>query len=70
MKTVILPLEVGKTYQTKFSTRECFTIERIDKNHLDVVTTIWGYYELVPDLKMCPLNPERLIPEKIELNED
>ena len=61
-----LPLEVNKTYLTKFSTRESFTVKRIDYNSKGTPVTVWGIYEKSPHLGICPLNPERLIPEKEE----
>ena len=58
-----LPLEEGKTYFTKFATKERFTIKRIDKNSLGMPITIWGTYEHSPHINNCPLNPARLIPD-------
>jgi hypothetical protein len=59
-----LPLEVDKTYITKFSTKESFTIKRIDTNSNGRPITVWGIYEKSPHLGICPLNPERLFPDK------
>lgn len=54
---VYLPLEIGKTYKTKFATGQLFTVIRISKD------TCWGFYVASPALGLCPLNSERLIPE-------
>lgn len=64
-----LPLEVGKVYQTKFQTGERFKLTqdpyRRDKdgNIVGVSNTVWGIYEHNPELGVCPLPIDRLIPE-------
>jgi hypothetical protein len=70
-----LPIEVGKTYQTKFSTKEKFLVTEIitkiighDENKEPIIKVLYffGIYETTPHLGTCPLNAERLIPEKVE----
>lgn len=63
-KQVDLPLLVGKTYKTKFATGEDFTITSIDVNKNGKTTRIMGIYSNHPDLGPCPLNEDRIIPEK------
>lgn len=67
IKTIDLPLEVDKTYKTKFQTKDTFTIRRIDKKSTGVIITVWGIYDSHPDLGICPLSPERIIPDKMEV---
>ncbi len=62
---ISLPLEEGKTYQTKFCTLENFTITKI-KYIKNKAISVEGIYENAPHLGICPLAVERLIPEKIE----
>lgn len=63
-------MEVGKTYKTKFQTEEKFTIEKINTNTKGEITKVWGWYENSPNLKMCPLSPERLQTEKETMSEN
>lgn len=57
-----LPFEVGQSYVTKMATGESFTIDRIE---LDAksgrVRNIIGRYDKSPDLRNCPISPDRLI---------
>lgn len=64
-----VPLVEGKTYMTKFATKEMFTVTKIilDKTGRQVSTK--GIYEKCPDLGECPLGVDRLIHEKIEVGE-
>jgi len=68
---VFLPLEEGKTYKTKFATGEHFTITKIKRFKVKIKgeeverLQIMGIYEKNPDLGECPINEDRLIPEKI-----
>ena len=69
-----LPLEVGKTYMTKFATKERFTLTRDPYKRKDgiiyhVDNTVYGIYENVPHLGECPLNIDRLIHEKEKIGE-
>lgn len=57
------PFEEGKTYITKFATKERFTVHKIDVNHSGKQIKCFGVYENSPGLLNCPLDPERLIPE-------
>lgn len=60
-----LPFEEGKTYQTKFQTGEKFLISKIIKSG-DKIIRFEGIYETAPHLGPCPLNADRLIPDKVE----
>lgn len=64
-----LPLEEGKTYQTKLATGETFRIESItwktvkgDPEPIQVPIRVEGYYSTYPEL-LCPINADRLINE-------
>lgn len=59
-----LPLEEGKTYKTKFATGESFTISKILKDKKGNPIKLEGVYENAKHLSDCPLNMDRLIPEK------
>ena len=59
-----LPLEVDKTYVTKFATGERFTIKNIKYNSKGIPVMLFGIYEKSPNSGLCSLKPERLIPEK------
>jgi hypothetical protein len=65
-KFLDLPFEEGKTYSTKFQTGEKFLLKKIIKstNNLKIIR-FEGIYEFAPHLGECPLNPDRLIPDKI-----
>ncbi len=58
-----LPAEVNKTYKTKMSTGELFTVKEIsyDKKGNQVIK---GIFESSPHLGICPFNVERLILDK------
>ncbi len=72
--TVDLDFEVGKTYKTKFQTGELFTITKIITRpflNTTKIVSFEGIYESHPHLGPCPLDVERLIPErKIVMVED
>lgn len=64
---VDLELEEGKTYKTKFQTGELFTIKRIVTRpflNTTKIVRLEGIYEKHSHLGLCPLDPERLIPDK------
>lgn len=68
-RPIELPFEEGKTYKTKFATGENFLLKEIvwgtSKVNGEVVKNIIkfkGIYENNPELGICPLNPDRLIP--------
>ena len=71
-----LPFEVGKTYQTKFSTGWKFLVKEVIYKEIKVdggfqkkETEARGIYENSPHLGICPLNIERLIPDRVENGE-
>lgn len=57
------PFEEGKTYKTKMSTGESFLLTKIIKNVKGNTIRFDGIYENNKELGVCPLSPERLIPE-------
>lgn len=59
-----LPLVEGKTYKTKFATGWEFTITTIERSKSGRITRIMGIYSNSPELGPCPLNEDRIIPEK------
>lgn len=64
---VDLEFEVDKTYKTKFQTGELFTIKKIiTKPFLNTtkVVRFEGIFHSHPNIGLCPIDPERLIPEK------
>lgn len=65
MKKIVLrndlPLEVDKTYVTKFQTKEKFTVKVINTNKYGEQVSVMGIYEKSPHLGNCPLPVERLI---------
>lgn len=67
-----LPLEVGKTYRTKFQSGENFTVTKDpfkrdkDGNIIGKCATIYGIYERYPHLGECPLSAERIIHDRID----
>lgn len=66
-KEIDKEFEVDKTYKTKFQTGERFTIKKIITRPFLNTTKIIGLegiYEKAPHLGNCPLDVERLIPEK------
>lgn len=72
-KTIQLPLELDKTYNTKFQVAEPFTVKRIVYHPKETDKQIWveGIYLNKPYLGLCPLNAERLIADTQEvLNEE
>lgn len=60
-----VPFQEGKTYKTKWSTGEKFTIINIIRKG-DKIIRFEGLFESCPQIGLCPLEPERLIPERIE----
>lgn len=63
-KNEILPFEVDKKYQTKFQTGEFFIIKKIVYRKDGNISSLSGIYETSPHLGICPINPDRLIPDK------
>ena len=61
-----LPFEIGKTYVTKFQTGEKFTLTNIKYNSKGIRIGFDGIYENCPHLGVCPIGPDRLIPERID----
>jgi hypothetical protein len=67
-----LPLEVGKTYQTKWATKEGFTVtkDHYIRDKKGKVTgegfRVQGIFEGSPELGVCPLNVDRLIFDKVK----
>ncbi len=62
-KTIELPFEIGKTYKTRFQTGELFTITDIKYKIDKTILRFDGIYEKCPEVGICPLNFDRLIPE-------
>jgi hypothetical protein len=61
---VDLELEEGKTYKTKFQTGELFRVERIVRRQMyNKIIMVYGIYLSHAHIGLCPLDPERLIPE-------
>lgn len=58
-----LPPEVDKTYVTKLSTQEKFTVKEITYNKKGE-PIIQGIYESVPHLGICPFDVNRLVLDK------
>lgn len=58
-----LPFEIGKKYKTKFQTGESFTITNIKYKTDKTILSFDGVYESCPNIGICPLNSDRLIPE-------
>lgn len=66
-----LPLEIDKIYETKFQTGEKFLLKEIVtvvKNKETKISMLKGIYVNTPHLGICPLNVDRLIPERIYEN--
>ena len=68
-----LPFEEGKTYTTRFATAETFLLKEIvwkefKEGNIMIKKMILfrGIYQKCPDLGLCPLNIDRLIPDRIE----
>ncbi len=61
-----LPFEEGKTYTTRFATKEKFTVNVIRRDKNGKMLCFEGVYEKSPHLGNCQLNLDRLIPEMIE----
>jgi len=59
-----LPIEVGKTYRTKFQTGEMFTVTKIIEKSGKI---LWfeGIYADHVYIGVCPIGNERLIPETV-----
>jgi hypothetical protein len=67
-----LPFEEGKTYKTKFATGDFFILKKIVwvKRHGEMfIDRFEGLYEHKQDLGICPLGPDRLIPDMVETGE-
>lgn len=64
-KYIELPLEVEKTYMTKFSTGERFLLKKIKYDGKGRLVGFDGIYESCPHLGICPLGAGRLIPERM-----
>jgi len=71
-----LPFEEGKTYATKLSTGEKFTLKRIiwrvygiGENQTRKMLSFEGTWENHPKAGVCPLAIERLIPDRVESGE-
>lgn len=62
---VSLPLEEGKTYDTKFQTKLKFTITKINTGKDGKIVSIQGFYDDKKDF-ICPINSDRIIPETVE----
>jgi hypothetical protein len=63
-----LPLTEGQVCDTKFQSGETFTIKKITYNNGEVIR-IEGIYNSSPHLGLCPINADRLIPERVEHKE-
>ena len=64
---VDLEFEVDKTYKTKFQTGELFLIKKIiTRPFLNTTKVIRfeGIYLSHPHIGICPIDPERLMPER------
>ena len=68
IKTYIdLPLEEGKTYKTKFQTGDTFTVVKIFKDKkTSEIYRVEGIYENAKHLGICPLDVNRILPDKVE----
>lgn len=65
IKTFIdLPLEVGKTYKTKFQTGDIFTVLKLFKDKTGNIYRAEGVYENAKHLGVCPIDVNRLINDK------
>ena len=64
-----LPPEVDKTYMTKLSTQEKFTVKEITYNKKGE-PIIRGIYESSPHLGLCPFEVNRLILDKEVIGTD
>jgi hypothetical protein len=69
--SVELDFEVGKTYMTKFATKELFTVYEIKRDVKGNIVGFIGVYQNCKHLGNCPIAFDRLIPEKgvIEITE-
>jgi hypothetical protein len=68
---VELDLEEGKVYKTKFQTGELFRIEKIVRRiESTKIIRLEGVFLNHSHIGVCPLDPERLIPDsRIEQKE-
>lgn len=59
-----LPIEVGKTYRTKFQTGEMFTVTKIVEKSGKI---LWfeGIYADHSHIGVCPIGNERLLSERV-----
>lgn len=66
-----LPFEEGKTYQTKFATGEKFLLKKIiwTKGKKPKIYGFEGIYENSSHLGICPLGENRLIVDKVEIED-
>lgn len=75
-KEIDLPFQEGKTYKTKFQTGELFLLNKIvykKKSKIedpDVIVYFEGVYNNYKHLGNCPLNIDRLCPEKEIIEEE
>lgn len=65
-----IPFTEGKIYSTKFATGELFLLKEIiySENKINGIsskrlTGLKGVYQNSPHLGICPISPDRLIPE-------
>lgn len=58
-----VPLEVGKSYDTK-NRQGFFLVNKINLDKRGNQMQCWGIYLNTPDLGVCPIGADRLIGEK------
>jgi hypothetical protein len=68
--TKALPFEIDKVYQTKFATKATFLLKEIvwrpsKKDEEPKIFEFRGLYIGKEHIGICPLGPDRLIPETI-----
>lgn len=75
-KFQFLEVEVGKTYQTKMATNERFIVKDVVRKSFKnkdafitygIVIKALGIYEDHPEAGICPIDPDRLMRDKIEI---
>lgn len=64
-KEIDLPFEANKSYKTKFASGEMFFITKIRTTKDNTIIGFIGIYENSKHLGECPLNIDRLIPQRI-----
>lgn len=71
-KNINLPLELDKTYNTRFQESTQFQVKRIVYHPKELDKQIWveGIYLDKPHLGLCPLNVDRLIADTQEVLDD